>query len=288
MRLHFRTKPINYISYFLKRIAVKYLVSTGKKRGIHLAIFSNDTIGSNITIFGKYEENQLKAIDLFMEANCPEAFNGVALDIGANIGNHSLHFSERFSHVMAYEPNPITYKLLEANTMTVNNIETFNIALSDKSGTAMMTYSNENMGGATLLAQGTSPNTKTITARVSTLDKTITDTSNISMIKIDVEGLENNVLLGGKEFFASGARPVILFEQNKDQIDRRTSPTIETLRAMNYVFYTLEEKHLSSPSIASRIWHSLPFNLRIDAYNFKYTDKFTPSNYSLIIALPRT
>ena len=288
MRLHFRTKPTNYISYFLKRFAVKYLVSAGKRRGTQLAVFSNDTIGSNITIFGEYEATQLKAIDLFIEANCPEAFKGVALDIGANIGNHSLHFSERFSHIMAYEPHPITYKLLEANTMTVTNIETFNIALSDKSGTATMSYSKENMGGATLLAHETSPNTKTITARVSTLDKAVADIGDISMIKIDVEGLENNVLLGGKKFFASGARPVILFEQNKAQIDRKTSPTIETLRAMDYVFYTLEEKHLTSPSIASRAWHSLPFNLRIDAYDFKCTDKFAPSNYSLIIALPRT
>ena len=43
-------------------------------------------------------------------------FNGTVLDIGANIGNHSLFFSNYFYKVLSFEPHPKIFKVLAINT----------------------------------------------------------------------------------------------------------------------------------------------------------------------------
>ena len=61
-------------------------------------------------------------------------FNSTMLDIGANIGNHSLFFSNYFAKCISFEPNPRTFSVLEINSRLVENIIPMNIGLSDKKG----------------------------------------------------------------------------------------------------------------------------------------------------------
>ena len=62
-----------------------------------LAIFSFDHIGLKINIEGRYENSQLLLVEQFISEKLPNSSNEVMLDIGANIGNHSVFFS-RFFH----------------------------------------------------------------------------------------------------------------------------------------------------------------------------------------------
>ena len=46
--------------------------------------------------------------------------NSSCLDIGANIGNHSIFFSKFFKQVLCYEPVELTHKLLEINRYSLS------------------------------------------------------------------------------------------------------------------------------------------------------------------------
>jgi len=124
------------------------------------------------------------------------------LDIGANIGNHSLFFAKFLNCEMvhSFEPFPTNISLLKKN---LNNFthksKIYEIALSNKEGTMPLYNSQaENFGGFSLhsYSNGSSfivnPSINVITLDSLNLD-------NISMMKIDVENHENEVLEGAKQ-----------------------------------------------------------------------------------------
>ena len=80
-----------------------------------MAIFSFDHIGHKINLDGVYERNELDFLFEWLATHSPDVFNGTAIDIGANIGNHSLYLSNYFEKVVSFEPHPRTFKLLEIN-----------------------------------------------------------------------------------------------------------------------------------------------------------------------------
>lgn len=59
------------------------------------------------------------------------------IDVGANVGHYTKRFSElvgKSGRVMAFEPVPVTFSLLAANTRIFqhSNVTLFNAAVSDK------------------------------------------------------------------------------------------------------------------------------------------------------------
>ena len=123
--------------------------------------------------------------------------NKVCLDIGANIGCHSVILSNYFSKVYAFEPQKEVFKLLKKN-ITVNgckNVVINNFGLSDKESTAKMKCFNENksvnIGGIGI----TDDENGCETIKIKTLDSL--NIQNIGFIKIDVEGHEYNAFIGG-------------------------------------------------------------------------------------------
>ena len=66
-----------------------------EKVGQNISIFAFDDIGLRINQFGIYEGEELNLIIQYLKPISKQIFNGIALDIGANIGNHSI-FSQNF------------------------------------------------------------------------------------------------------------------------------------------------------------------------------------------------
>ena len=96
------------------------------------AVFNKDFLSANILFFNHYEKFILEEI----VKNLPslvntELKNLTIIDIGANIGNHSLFFGLHFKKVVAIEPNPLAFKLLEINTAGTGNIESYQVAISN-------------------------------------------------------------------------------------------------------------------------------------------------------------
>jgi hypothetical protein len=119
-----------------------------------VAIFSFDHVGLRINLDGRYENRDLFLIRDYLDSIIPHPYNSTALDIGANIGNHSIYFSEFFGNVFAFEPNPRTFALLKFNSeyaCSNRNIKCFNYGLSDQNGHMLFKSSQSNTGGSTIV-----------------------------------------------------------------------------------------------------------------------------------------
>ena len=53
----------------------------------------------------------------------------LAVDVGANIGLHSVRFAQKFSQVESFEPFSINYECLEKNVFTFTNVNLHKKAL---------------------------------------------------------------------------------------------------------------------------------------------------------------
>ncbi len=136
----------------------------------------------------------------------------VILDIGANIGNHTLFFANELGakRILAFEPVRETFLVLQKN-ISLNSlkkaVQVYNIGLSDKvSSAGFRTYNYENIGG-TSLEEGAGD------IPISTIDDM--DISRVGFMKIDVEGMELNVLKGGRKTIERD-KPIIMIESFPD------------------------------------------------------------------------
>jgi FkbM family methyltransferase len=138
----------------------------------------------------------------------------VFLDIGSNFGYYSLTLAaalDRRCEIHAFEPNPKTYARLlrhiEWNGMR-DVIDAHQVALSDTEGAATLIERSDNSGASRLGndADGVSVRTTTLDAfrDAHAMDR-------LDALKIDVEGYEARVLIGGKATL-SRFKPAIVIE----------------------------------------------------------------------------
>jgi len=167
------------------------------------------------------------------------------LDIGANIGNHSVFFSNILTNneVYSFEPVPVNLHLLKQNVSGMN-VKVLDVALSDVEGTAEIYNSQpHNFGGFTLEAAkfpGHTPIITGYTARTITLDSLNLD--GVTMIKIDVENHESNVLKGAKETIIRN-KPIIFIE-NLNHGHPNVCPPNKFDSFFDSIGYTLKESNI--------------------------------------------
>ena len=128
------------------------------------------------------------------------------LDIGANIGLNSIRMNQIkkvTGTIHLFEPQPDVFLMLKYNTRNLNR-KLYNMALSDKNGYSSFTQKTENVGGTQI---GDNLEISIATARLD--DFPFPNT--ISLMKIDVEGHEENMLKGGKETIMK-YKPTIIIE----------------------------------------------------------------------------
>lgn len=139
-----------------------------------------------------FEQDILKDLETFL----PEE-NPMILDIGANIGNHSLYWAfEKKARIIAFEPVENTFNVLKKNieiNKLKHNIKAYNFGLSDVEELAdYKTFREDNIGDTHLISS------KNGSMKLRCLDSVEIDMPRIDMMKIDVEDYEAKVLLGAK------------------------------------------------------------------------------------------
>lgn len=94
-----------------------------------LACFAFDTISVSIHLDGQYErfDLELLAREVLLRLNSAHQ----ALDIGANIGKHSVFFARFFKRVVSFEPHPRTFKLLDVNAELAEGVVPVRLAASN-------------------------------------------------------------------------------------------------------------------------------------------------------------
>lgn len=156
-----------------------------------------------------YEQSDLETVSKLV----PQS--GEFIDIGANIGNHSLYFAMFMGarRVIPIEPNPKAFRLLIQNVLVNDLLNRFDLSrlgvgLSDRHmGGYAMEPRDRNLGAAKMLeGEGA--------IEVHRGDALFADTTP-DLIKIDVEGMELKVLDGLSGLFQR-CRPILLVEVDND------------------------------------------------------------------------
>lgn len=278
-------EPKKILMIIINRIN-HYFAEKNKKNFPQIATFSFDHISLRINLEGRYEIDSLNIINEFIIDYLKVNKKGIALDIGANIGNHAIFFSEIFDKVYAFEPNPKVFKLLEINSFDYNIIPK-NFGISDVNCKQNFKI-NSNIGGSHIIKNMRGrKDSNIIQIDVKKLDG-LRELSKetISLIKIDIEGHEINALNGGKKLILK-SRPIILFEQTKNEISDKSSKVINLLRDWNYEFYIVEESYNFGENIFYKFLSELFKMIFGSRKVIKFTNNFKSINYDMIIASPK-
>lgn len=219
--------------------------------------FSFNYIGNYINCYGRYEDSQLMMLRKIV---IEEGRGSAALDVGANIGNHSIFFAEFFKTVIALEPNPDTFSVLKINTRDLNNIACLMIGASSRKETRKFSVNHRNMGGSRIISEDlitSNSNYSQITIEVQPIDL-IDEVKHeqIGLVKIDVEGHELDTLRGMSELLRRD-KPIIAFEQEATQITNGSSEVLRELEGAGYKYLYAKECRMSLVS------NVLPSFLRI-------------------------
>lgn len=253
-----------------------------------LAAFAFDYIGREVALRGQFEHEELAVLDDFLAPLAGRFAVATALDIGANIGNHSLFFARRFRSVHAFEPNPRTFGVLSVNARLVDNITPHNIGLGAEPGTLSLAFDPLNVGEASLVssadaASASSQRLNHCDVRVERLDDIAGDFGAVALVKIDVEGFEPQVLRGGAKFLRD-QRPVIVFEQNGSAFVDGRSETVELLQAAGYALCVMAKRHVSGNPLG-QMMSGLRKLVGGICYDIIAVDALPPGHYPMIVAV---
>lgn len=192
----------------------------------------DNTIGMSISDHGYWGSGDIQLIESILRTTCLNAPAITLLDIGSNIGTHALAFAKfPFPQVTvhAFEAQRQIYYML-AGTIALNslaNVYCHHTAVSNVSGQEiklpLVDYgSNSNFGSyeietakysdtADMYLPGQFETIKTI--RIDDLALT-----NVKLLKIDVEGMEDKVIEGARETIRAN-RPLVFIEVFKTDFE---------------------------------------------------------------------
>lgn len=178
---------------------------------------------------------------------------GIALDIGANVGQYSLLLSRVCERVFAFEPLPRNLHFLH-RTLEVNRVDNVTIvpcAVGEKLTLGAIRTA-ENSALATLDDDGAQP------AAIMSCDEFVAQYGAVpSLIKVDVEGAEVNVLKGAAELLREH-RPVVLLSTHSPKLE---SECIALMEEAGYP-RPLRLANDQRSGGASLLWPSAPVSQR--------------------------
>jgi FkbM family methyltransferase len=285
----FSYQPTKIFRRVLNRIN-KSIALKNIKNNPQLIIFSFDHIGLSVNLDGRYENSELILLEKFINEKMSSSQKDTALDIGANIGNHSIFLSKFFNQVYSFEPNPITYDVLLLNSKYAapkKNIIPYNIGLSNNDDKLPFKINPANIGGSRIVSLDVDKKYINIFIQVKKADEINSlQKKNVSLIKIDVEGHEIDVLKGAENIIKLN-KPVIIFEQDADKIHNSSSEAIEYLSALNYSFYTIQESFYFGEKIIFRLFGVVLRSIFGECLSFVETTRFDKRSYNMILAIQK-
>jgi FkbM family methyltransferase len=210
-----------------------------------------DHIGDSIFMDGLYEGAALYSVFYGLLANHAQKFaRSSCLDVGANIGNHSMFFADRFARVISIEPNPVFCLAFRA-TLALNklaNVQLLECGLGAETGRlAYRQASAANLGGSHFLSATDEGSADYPALEIKVGDEVMESLNirDLALIKIDVEGLELAVLQGLQRTLAR-QDPIVMFEAHPEVDRAGAEATLAYLRKLGYVhLYSCERPRIS-------------------------------------------
>ena len=183
-------------------------------------------VGRMLIEWGEFSRGEIEAFRHFIRPGMSVA------DVGANIGAHTLVFSELVGatgRVLAFEPQRMIFQMLCANAAinARDNIYAYQCAIGAERGEIMLHSLDhdveQNFGGIELQMMAGGNERVEIRPLTETCD----------FIKIDVEGMEYEVLCGAEEMIRK-CQPVLFVENEKEEKAQRL---IDKVRSLGYTPY---------------------------------------------------
>jgi len=203
---------------------------------VSLEVVPADAIGRAIFLYGTYEV----AVTKFLQAVLPRG--GLFIDVGANTGYHVVVAAKAVGSkgaVHAFEP---VDSLRERLLRNVQRNRFANVTVSDKAVWSrkgslpfFVDISPDNsVLSSAVLREGSQVEPVTVVA--TTLDEVASRLDrSVSVVKIDVEGGEKEVLQGASRLLSGRARPVLVFESfHVPPLARQLSDTGYEVKLLDY------------------------------------------------------
>lgn len=156
------------------------------------------------------------------------------IDVGTNFGETLLNFAliNRNGVNVGFEPVPFLFEEAEQN-IKLNHFENIileNLALSDVEATLIFNFDNSNNSGGIYLSSGNDKGELSQSVKAIKLDDYVeqNNLSEISLIKIDVEGFEMKVIAGATKTILKH-RPTMFVEVNESFLMRQQSSARELI-----------------------------------------------------------
>ncbi|MBL8513413.1 MAG: FkbM family methyltransferase, partial [Betaproteobacteria bacterium] len=184
-------------------------------------------IGRSIGKYGEFSEGEIALFAQFCRAG------DVVVEVGANIGAHTLALANLVGaqgRVHAFEAQRVVFQTLCANVAlnSLTHVECHHLALGAQTGMLKLpdfVYSQEgNFGGVEIsqFAEG-------LPVPLARLDDTL-DLTTCKLIKIDVEGMEREVIAGATSTIGKH-RPFLYVENDRVE---KSSALIDAIEALGY------------------------------------------------------
>ena len=166
-------------------------------------------VGGALEKYGEYSEAEIEAFRTFLQPG------DNIIEAGSNIGSHTLPLAKIIGpagSLWAFEPQRFIFQMM-CGTLALNGIENvtpLNAAAGSEAGeigVPAMDYSSVNNFGGVSMADGAADKAKVITIDSLGIDR-------LKFIKIDVEGMEAEVINGARDTIAR-TRPIIYCENDR-------------------------------------------------------------------------
>lgn len=205
------------------------------------------------------------------------------VDVGANLGYHTLLFSRECSEkVYAFEPQLQNFQLLEDNLRNngIKNVIPYKLACGDHNCDIKMPVYNRNY---TVNMGDITPNIDCIDNEFSVTKSVLLDeipfSSKVDVIKLDVQGWEKKVLTGATSLLKIH-KPVLIVEFEHFQL-AKTNTTCEDLfdyiRQLDYHIFYLEYSY-PSDHVCVHNDNLTDFRAKFKSYIFPHTQNNDTNN----------
>lgn len=239
-----------HLRRFVNRLVRGKLIAIYRKLGCHatdqylgrqVSYDPSTDIGGMLFFSGEFEKKEMELCKEYISET------SIVLDVGANIGLHSIYFSglAKEGCILALEPSLETFCLLANNVAHISNIVPINLAISDEGKIANFFHASDN-AYSSLVDTQRKEIVSVLRVPCMKVDDVISGLClyRVDFVKIDVEGLEFNVLRGMVEVI-SKYQPVIFCEIYKGQhSNQQPDETVRFLIERGYRAYVIREGEL--------------------------------------------
>lgn len=203
----------------------------------------NDYLFQQALSNGTNEKHFVSLINLILNTD------SVALDLGGNIGTHSIAMAKlaREGRVITFEPQSLTFSILQNNLLlnNCNNVSAFRFACSDENYRTVsmqpFDFTGERINNGNL---GVDPHSFTGDLVMSrTIDSLSLE--RLDFIKLDIQGSEVRALRGARDTI-SRFRPFMFVEieqQHLKAMGGSSKELIELILSFNYALYRVENEY---------------------------------------------